>query len=156
MPLYDRYTSELVVTCKGKNTYFYPFPFIIIFLLFSTLPSVLALNSCCSSISLSLTFWSNCFAHICCLFIFVFTYFFSLALFWYIIFKGEAITFKATTTGILATISHCLEQLMAREEQMKRRLEREQAARRQAEDRCRQLQVIICNVFLTRLKKGLY
>jgi len=55
-------------------------------------------------------------------------------------FKGEAITFKATTTGILATISHCLEQLMAREEQMKRRLEREQAARRQAEDRCRQLQ----------------
>ena len=44
-------------------------------------------------------------------------------------FKGEAITFKATTAGILATLGYCLELLAQREEQVGRRLEREVAAR---------------------------
>lgn len=39
-------------------------------------------------------------------------------------FKGEAITFKATTAGILSTLSHCLELMRQREEAWKKRLER--------------------------------
>jgi len=54
-------------------------------------------------------------------------------------FKGEAITFKATTTGILATLSYCLELMGQREEQWRRRLEREVLARKDAEDRLRNL-----------------
>jgi collagen type IV alpha-3-binding protein len=37
-------------------------------------------------------------------------------------FKGEAITFKATTAGILATLTYCSELMGQREEQLKRRL----------------------------------
>jgi len=55
-------------------------------------------------------------------------------------FKGEAITFKATTTGILATLQYCIELMGQREDQLKKRLEREQIARRQAEEKCRQLE----------------
>jgi len=55
-------------------------------------------------------------------------------------FKGEAITFKATTAGILATIGYCLELLGQREEQMARRLDRELQLRRQAEERCKLLE----------------
>jgi len=55
-------------------------------------------------------------------------------------FKGEAITFKATTTGILATLQYCIELMGQREEQLKKRLEREQIARRQAEEKVRQLE----------------
>lgn len=55
-------------------------------------------------------------------------------------FKGEAITFKATTTGILATISYCIELMGQREEQLKRRMEREQNLRKAAEERCRVLE----------------
>lgn len=39
-------------------------------------------------------------------------------------FKGEAYTFKATTTGIIATLSHCIELMSQREESWKKRLER--------------------------------
>ena len=39
-------------------------------------------------------------------------------------FKGEAYTFKATTTGIIATLSHCIELMLQREESWKKRLER--------------------------------
>lgn len=39
-------------------------------------------------------------------------------------FKGEAITFKATTSGIINTLSHCIELLTQREENWKRRLEK--------------------------------
>jgi len=55
-------------------------------------------------------------------------------------FKGEAITFKATTAGILATLQYCIELMGQREDQLKKRLEREQIARRQAEEKCRQLE----------------
>ena len=55
-------------------------------------------------------------------------------------FKGEAITFKATTAGILATLGYCLELLAQREEQVGKRLEKEAALRRQAEERCKLLE----------------
>jgi len=55
-------------------------------------------------------------------------------------FKGEAITFKATTTGILATLQYCIELMGQREEQLKKRVEREQIARRQAEEKLRQME----------------
>jgi len=49
-------------------------------------------------------------------------------------FKAEAITFKATTTGILATISHCIELMHQREENLKRLLEKEISLRKAAEE----------------------
>jgi len=55
-------------------------------------------------------------------------------------FKGEAITFKATTAGILATLGYCLELLAQREEQIGRRLDREIGARKAAEERCKLLE----------------
>ena len=39
-------------------------------------------------------------------------------------FKGEAFTFKATTAGILSTMSHCIDLMAQREESWKKRLER--------------------------------
>lgn len=39
-------------------------------------------------------------------------------------FKGEAITFKATTAGILATLSHCIDLMVKREDSWQRRLDR--------------------------------
>lgn len=39
-------------------------------------------------------------------------------------FKGEAITFKATTAGILATLSHCIELMVKREENWQKRLDK--------------------------------
>lgn len=50
-------------------------------------------------------------------------------------FKGEAITFKATTAGILATLSHCIELMNQREESWKRKLEKEIASRRNLEEK---------------------
>lgn len=39
-------------------------------------------------------------------------------------FKGEAITFKATTAGILSTLSHCIELMMKREDSWQKRLDK--------------------------------
>ena len=54
-------------------------------------------------------------------------------------FKGEAITFKATTSGILATMSHCIDLLTKKEEHWKRKYEKVGMIQRQstwaAEDR---------------------
>uniref|UniRef100_A0A8B9DVS1 Ceramide transporter 1 n=1 Tax=Anser cygnoides TaxID=8845 RepID=A0A8B9DVS1_ANSCY len=49
-------------------------------------------------------------------------------------FKGEAITFKATTAGILATLSHCIELMVKREESWQKRLDKETEKRRRAEE----------------------
>ncbi|XDV20254.1 hypothetical protein PO909_025607 [Leuciscus waleckii] len=49
-------------------------------------------------------------------------------------FKGEAITFKATTAGILSTLSYCIDILVKREESWQRRLDKEIERRRRAED----------------------
>lgn len=39
-------------------------------------------------------------------------------------FKGEALTFKATTMGIIHTLTHCIELMAQREEAWKKRLEK--------------------------------
>ncbi|XP_075885648.1 ceramide transfer protein-like isoform X2 [Nelusetta ayraudi] len=52
-------------------------------------------------------------------------------------FKGEAITFKATTAGILATLSHCIDLMVKREDSWQRRLEKEMDKRRRIEDSCK-------------------
>ena len=39
-------------------------------------------------------------------------------------FRGEAITFKATTAGVIQVLSHCIDLMTKREEQWKRKLER--------------------------------
>ncbi|XP_012264043.1 ceramide transfer protein isoform X1 [Athalia rosae] len=49
-------------------------------------------------------------------------------------FKGEAITFKATSEGVLATLQHCLELMTQREDAWRRRWEREVEKRRKVEE----------------------
>ncbi|KAK3097494.1 hypothetical protein FSP39_010154 [Pinctada imbricata] len=49
-------------------------------------------------------------------------------------FKGEAFTFKATTTGIITTMSHCIDLMAQREEAWKKRLEREVERRKKYEE----------------------
>uniref|UniRef100_A0A3Q3WFX2 Ceramide transfer protein n=1 Tax=Mola mola TaxID=94237 RepID=A0A3Q3WFX2_MOLML len=49
-------------------------------------------------------------------------------------FKGEAITFKATTAGILATLSHCIDLMVKREDSWQRRLDKEMEKRRRMEE----------------------
>ncbi|XP_070173383.1 ceramide transfer protein-like isoform X2 [Littorina saxatilis] len=49
-------------------------------------------------------------------------------------FKGEAFTFKATTAGIVATLSHCIDLMSQREEAWKKRLEREVDRRKKYEE----------------------
>ncbi|KAJ3605262.1 hypothetical protein NHX12_027312 [Muraenolepis orangiensis] len=49
-------------------------------------------------------------------------------------FKGEAITFKATTAGILATLSHCIELMVKRDDSWQKRLDKEMEKRRRIED----------------------
>ncbi|KAM4576618.1 ceramide transfer protein-like isoform 2-T2 [Odontesthes bonariensis] len=49
-------------------------------------------------------------------------------------FKGEAITFKATTAGILSTLSHCIELMVKREDSWQKRLDKEMEKRRRIED----------------------
>lgn len=43
-------------------------------------------------------------------------------------FKGEAITFKATTAGILSTLSHCIELMVKREDSWQKRLDKVRTA----------------------------
>lgn len=49
-------------------------------------------------------------------------------------FKGESITFRATTSGVLTTLQHCLEIIAESDESWKRKLEREIDKRRRSED----------------------
>ncbi|XP_078127715.1 ceramide transfer protein-like isoform X2 [Sander vitreus] len=49
-------------------------------------------------------------------------------------FKGEAITFKATTAGILATLSHCIDLMVKREDNWQKRVDKEMEKRRRIED----------------------
>ncbi|XP_036385151.1 ceramide transfer protein [Megalops cyprinoides] len=52
-------------------------------------------------------------------------------------FKGEAITFKATTAGILATLSHCIDLMVKREDSWQKRLDKEMEKRRRVEEACK-------------------
>lgn len=49
-------------------------------------------------------------------------------------FKGESFTFKATTAGILATLSHTLELMSQREETWRKRIDRETEKRKKYEE----------------------
>ncbi|XP_029431029.1 collagen type IV alpha-3-binding protein isoform X2 [Rhinatrema bivittatum] len=49
-------------------------------------------------------------------------------------FKGEAITFKATTAGILATLSYCIDLMVKREDSWQKRLDKEIEKRRRIEE----------------------
>ena len=49
-------------------------------------------------------------------------------------FKGEAITFKATSEGVLATLQHCVELMGQREDAWRRRWEKEVDKRRRLQD----------------------
>ncbi|AWP06963.1 putative collagen type IV alpha-3-binding protein-like [Scophthalmus maximus] len=49
-------------------------------------------------------------------------------------FKGEAITFKATTAGILSTLSHCIDLMVKREDSWQKRMDKELEKRRRVED----------------------
>ena len=57
-------------------------------------------------------------------------------------FKGEALTFKATTAGILANLLYCTELMTQKEEQLKRRIEKEQYHRREAESKLQSLEAV--------------
>ncbi|CAH3018152.1 unnamed protein product [Porites evermanni] len=48
-------------------------------------------------------------------------------------FRGESITFKATTAGILATLQHCVDIMNKREDHWQRRLDKEIEKRKKAE-----------------------
>ncbi|EDV26993.1 uncharacterized protein TRIADDRAFT_22163 [Trichoplax adhaerens] len=54
-------------------------------------------------------------------------------------FKGESITFKATTAGILATLSHCIDLMLTREDKWRKRLEREMEKRRRLQQEYKQV-----------------
>lgn len=48
--------------------------------------------------------------------------------------KGESITFRATTSGVLTTLQHCLDIIKERDESWKKRMDREIERRRKSED----------------------
>lgn len=54
-------------------------------------------------------------------------------------FKKEAFTFKATTAGIITSLSNCIDLMNQREEQWKKRLEKEQQRRRKTEEQSKRL-----------------
>lgn len=49
-------------------------------------------------------------------------------------FKGESITFKATSIGVLQTLQHCLDMINQRDESWKRKIDKEIERRRKCED----------------------
>jgi len=49
-------------------------------------------------------------------------------------FKGEAITFRETTSGVLITLNHCLEIIVQKDDGLKKRLDREIEKRRKMEE----------------------
>ena len=49
-------------------------------------------------------------------------------------FKGEAFTFKATTAGIIATLSHCIDLMGQREEVWKKKIDKEVERRKKSEE----------------------
>eukprot|EP00794_Sanderia_malayensis_P009874 gene9874-10884_t len=53
-------------------------------------------------------------------------------------FRGEAITFKATTDGVLQVLSHCIDLMNKREDQWKRRLEKEREKRKKLHEQYRE------------------
>ena len=66
-------------------------------------------------------------------------------------FKAEAITFKATANGILFSLANCLDLLSRSEEHWRKRLEKEQVARKRAEEKFRRaVSITIIDNFVLR------
>ena len=57
-------------------------------------------------------------------------------------FKAEAITFKATANGVLFSLATCIEIFNRSEDHWRKKVEKEQAARRRAEEKFERLKVI--------------
>lgn len=61
-------------------------------------------------------------------------------------FKGEALTFRATTAGVLETLAHCIDLVTRMEDSWRKKLDREVERRRKAETLAKsaleQLQII--------------
>jgi collagen type IV alpha-3-binding protein len=49
-------------------------------------------------------------------------------------FKGEAITFRETTSAVLVSLNHCLDIVMQKEDGTKRKLDKEIEKRKKLED----------------------
>lgn len=64
-------------------------------------------------------------------------------------FKGEAITFRATTAGVLTTLQHCVDIIVQKDESLKRKLDKEIDRRKKAEE-----QVKTCKDELDKSKKA--
>jgi collagen type IV alpha-3-binding protein len=54
-------------------------------------------------------------------------------------FKGEAFTFKATTTGILHNLGHCIELMVQREDFLKKKLDKEIDRRKKLEEQIKEM-----------------
>ncbi|XP_055389872.1 ceramide transfer protein [Condylostylus longicornis] len=52
-------------------------------------------------------------------------------------FKGESITFKATTSGVMITLQHCLDIITQKEELWKQKLDKEIEKRKRVEELCK-------------------
>lgn len=52
-------------------------------------------------------------------------------------FKGEAITFRETTSAVLTSLNHCLEIIMSKEDGLKKKLDREVEKRKKVEEELR-------------------
>lgn len=49
-------------------------------------------------------------------------------------FKGEAITFRETTAGVITTLNHCVDIIMQKEDGLKKKLDKEVERRKKLED----------------------
>lgn len=49
-------------------------------------------------------------------------------------FKGEAITFRETTAGVLTTLNHCLDIIVQKDECLKKKLDKEVEKRKKLEE----------------------
>jgi collagen type IV alpha-3-binding protein len=52
-------------------------------------------------------------------------------------FQGEAITFRATTSGVLITLQHCLDIISQKDENFRRKLDKEVERRKKTEEQFR-------------------
>lgn len=66
-------------------------------------------------------------------------------------FKGEAITFRETTSGVVTTLQHCLDIITQRDDCWKKKLDREVDRRRRAEEMYRQVRDDLSKVPKTTL-----
>lgn len=54
-------------------------------------------------------------------------------------FKGEALTFKATSEGVIATLQHCVDLVVQREDAWRKRWDKEMDKKKKLQDFCKRL-----------------